>query len=119
MATHCADCKIALTADERRYYEHRCEKCENILWGRIMGDRVPFMTWEKAETATIDDDAYYLVHDNGHEWRDFDLSIQRGVLVRHKLEPSFVRGRPEWIAKIIRPSSLVGSPADEREVNHD
>lgn len=68
------------------------------------------MNWEKAETAMIDDTAYYLVQDNGHEWRDFDLSVQRGYMIRHKLEPSYIRGRPEWVAKVIRPAGVVGSP---------
>lgn len=38
MSDHCADCKIALTLDERRYYENRCERCERILWGRLVDD---------------------------------------------------------------------------------
>jgi hypothetical protein len=70
------------------------------------------MNWEKAETAAINDSAYYVVQDNGHEWRDFDLSVQRGVMVRRKLEPSYVRGRPEWIAKVIRP--VANTPADRK-----
>jgi len=68
------------------------------------------MNWEKAEMAAIDDSAYYLVQDNGAEWRDFDLSVQKGYLVRGRLEPRFVRGRPEWIAKIIRPAGCRDEP---------
>ena len=36
--THCVDCKIALTLDERRYYHWRCEKCERVLWGQLTGE---------------------------------------------------------------------------------
>lgn len=64
------------------------------------------MIWEKAEKADIDPGAYYLVQDNGHEWRDFDLSIMPGRMVTHKLEPHYVRGRPEWVAKITRPQTI-------------
>lgn len=64
------------------------------------------MNWEKAETAEIDPKAFYLVQDNGHEWRDFDLSIIKGVLVIDRLKPDWVRGRPEWICKITRPFPL-------------
>jgi hypothetical protein len=35
--------------------------------------------------------------------------IMPGTMVRRRLEPSYVRGRPEWIAKIVRPVD-VGSP---------
>ena len=62
------------------------------------------MTWERAENATIDPSAYYVVQHNGHEWRDFDLAILSGRMVAAHLEPHYVRGRPEWIAKIVRPS---------------
>lgn len=67
------------------------------------------MNWEKAETAAINDMDFYLVQDNGREWRDFDLSILKGYVVRARLRPEYVRGRPEWIVKIIRPSALVAS----------
>jgi hypothetical protein len=67
------------------------------------------MNWEKADAAMIEDTAYYIVQDNGHEWSDHDLSVQKGYLVRRKLEPNYVRGRPEWIAKIIRPAGAVGT----------
>ena len=67
------------------------------------------MIWEKAEKTDIDPDAHYLVQDNGHEWRDFDLSIMIGRMVIHKLQPNYVRGRPEWIAKITRPIGVVGN----------
>ncbi len=65
------------------------------------------MDWESAETARIDDNAFYVVQDNGSEWRDHDLSVQKGYLVRRKLEPDYVRGRPEWIAKIVPPSRVL------------
>lgn len=61
------------------------------------------MTWERADTAVIDEDAYYIVQHNGHEWRDFDLAVLSGMLVTKYLGPTWVRGRPEWIAKIVRP----------------
>ena len=64
----------------------------------------PRMPWQRADTAEIDPESFYLVQDNGGEWRDFDLSIMRGRMVIHKMEPSYIRGRPEWIAKIDRPS---------------
>jgi hypothetical protein len=67
------------------------------------------MKWERAEGAVIEDRAHYVVQHNGHEWRDFDLMIMPGTMVRRRLEPSYVRGRPEWIAKIVRPVD-VGSP---------
>lgn len=63
------------------------------------------LLWEKAADAEIDESANYLVADNGHEWRDFDLSVMRGIMVKSRLRPSYVRGRPEWIAKIVRPNS--------------
>jgi hypothetical protein len=63
------------------------------------------MNWERAETAEIDFRAFYLVKDNGGEWRDFDLHIMRGQMVNHKLAPNYIRGRPEWICKIIAPVS--------------
>ena len=66
------------------------------------------MNWERAETATIDPTCHYLVQHNGHEWRDFDLMIMPGMMVQRRLEPSYVRGRPEWVAKIVRPA-LVGT----------
>lgn len=64
------------------------------------------MTWERADEAVIDADAYYVVQHNGHEWRDFDLSILSATLVARRLRPDYVRGRPEWIAKIVRPPAL-------------
>lgn len=62
------------------------------------------MQWKKAELVNIDLDAYYVVKDNGGEWRDFDLCILRGIMVAKRLDPEHVRGRPEWIAKITRPA---------------
>lgn len=62
------------------------------------------MTWERADEAVIDTDAYYVVQHNGHEWRDFDLAVLSGVMVKYRLMPPYVRGRPEWVAKIVRPT---------------
>lgn len=62
------------------------------------------MTWERATDAVIDPDAYYVVQHNGHEWRDFDLAILRGTMVQFRLKPTYERGRPEWVAKINRPT---------------
>ena len=64
------------------------------------------MIWEKAEKTDIDPNAYYVVQHNGHEWRDFDLAIMHGIMVLKRLEPDYVRGRPEWVAKIVRPAAL-------------
>lgn len=64
------------------------------------------MNWEPAETAAIEETAFYLVQDNGMEWRDHDLHVMKGYVVRGRLAPHIVRGRPEWIAKIVRPSPL-------------
>jgi hypothetical protein len=69
------------------------------------------MNWERADTAEIDSSAYYLVQHNGHEWRDFDLMIMHGLMVNRRLEPDYVRGRPEWVAKIIRPTGDVSRSA--------
>ena len=62
------------------------------------------MTWERADEAMIDTDAYYIVQHNGHEWRDFDLAVMSGVMVKYRLLPNYVRGRPEWVAKVTRPT---------------
>lgn len=64
------------------------------------------MKWEKAEHVNIDDEAYYVVQTNGGEWRDFDLFVLRGALVNYRLNPDYVRGRPVWICKIIRPEGV-------------
>lgn len=64
------------------------------------------MHWEKAEEAVIDPDAYYVVQDNGGEWRDFDLCVIRGLMVERRLRPEHVRGRPQWVAKITNPTSV-------------
>lgn len=70
------------------------------------------MNWERAETAAIDEMAFYLVQDNGMEWRDHDLHVMKGYLVRARLEPQIVRGRPVWVAKIVRPVDAVSSPVE-------
>lgn len=67
----------------------------------------PTMQWEDATKAAIDPDAYYVVQHNGHEWRDFDLGVISGRLVQLRLEPNYVRGRPEWVAKIVRPNMSI------------
>lgn len=65
----------------------------------------PPMNWERADEAEIDPHAYYVVQTNAGEWRDFDLVVLSGLMVQKKLEPSYVRGRPVWVAKITRPVS--------------
>ena len=45
------------------------------------------MTWEDATKVTIDPKAYYVVQHNGGEWRDFDLGVISGTLVKMRLEP--------------------------------
>jgi hypothetical protein len=62
------------------------------------------MQWEDARSASIDEDAYYLVQTNGGEWRDFDLAVLNGRLVARRMGPNYVRGRPMWVAKIDRPT---------------
>lgn len=69
------------------------------------------MAWMPAALSNIDLDAYYLVKDNGGEWRDFDLHVMHGRMVAHRLNPDYVRGRPQWVAKITR-------PATEQETQH-
>ena len=69
------------------------------------GELNKLMVWERADEAIIDPDAYYVVQHNGHEWRDFDLAILSGGLVTRRLQPDYVRGRPEWIARVVRPTS--------------
>lgn len=64
------------------------------------------ITWEKAAEAEIDEQSYYVVQHNGGEWRDFDLAVMSGPMVRRRLEQDYVRGRPVWIAKINRPAQL-------------
>lgn len=71
------------------------------------------MQWENAKTAKIDLDAYYVVQTNAHEWRDFDLAVLAGHIVNFRLQPHYVRGRPEWIAKIVRPNDAALT-ADQR-----
>lgn len=71
------------------------------------------LLWEKADEAEIDESANYLVADNGHEWRDFDLHVMRGIMVKHRLRPGFVRGRPEWVAKVVRPDALTSFSSKE------
>jgi hypothetical protein len=66
------------------------------------------MNWEKAETAEIDPKSFYLVKDNGGEWRDFDLSILKGPIVKYRMRPEIVRGRPVWISKITDPTLTSG-----------
>jgi hypothetical protein len=63
------------------------------------------MQWERAEEAQIDPSSYYVVQTNGGEWRDFDLSVWNGRIVQASMVPDYVRGRPVWVAKIIRPES--------------
>ena len=58
------------------------------------------MIWEDATKVEIDPKAYYVVQHNGGEWRDFDLGVLSGSLVKLRLEPNYVRGRPIWVAKV-------------------
>jgi hypothetical protein len=64
------------------------------------------MQWERAEEALIDLSSYYVVQTNGGKWRDFDLSVWHGRVVRARMVPEYVRGRPVWIAKIVRPETV-------------
>jgi hypothetical protein len=63
------------------------------------------MRWERADEAVIDKDAYYTVRHNGFQWQDFNLSVFSGYLVERYLRHDYIRGRPEWIAKIVPPIS--------------
>lgn len=60
--------------------------------------------WIKAEDVVVDETAYYLVKTNGDQWRDPSLYTMRGYEVARKLEPGYIRGRPEWVAKINVPA---------------
>jgi len=75
-------------------------------WIRFRGEELPVLVWEKAEATKLDEDedAKYLVKTNGDEWRGLDLLVLPAVLVKMHLRPNYVRGRPQWIAKIKRPS---------------
>jgi hypothetical protein len=68
----------------------------------VCGGAMPF---EDARSAAIDDSAYYIVQTNGAEWRDFDLAVLKGYMVRRRTENDYVRGRPVWVAKIVRPAA--------------
>ena len=59
--------------------------------------------WDRPENVEIDDDALYLVRTNGGEWRDADTFVWRGIHVRKRLGTNFMRGRPEWIARVFEP----------------
>jgi hypothetical protein len=48
--THCADCEVALTLDERRYYGDRCEDCERHL-NSLVQPRDQFMEGYKRDTV--------------------------------------------------------------------
>jgi hypothetical protein len=63
------------------------------------------MQWERAEEAQIDPRSFYVVQTNGGEWRDLDLYVLKGAIVQSHLKPEHVRGRPVWVAKIIRPEA--------------
>ncbi len=62
------------------------------------------MNWERADRAEIDDKARYLVLTNGAEWRDNDAELWHGLMVKRRLLPEYVRGRPVWIMKIVVPT---------------
>ena len=65
---------------------------------------VPTTLWVQADAADIDDAAHYLVKTNAGEWRDADLRVMKGYEVKRKREPSYIRGRPVLIARIIDPN---------------
>lgn len=67
---------------------------------------LPDVKWHRADEAEIDEKADYLVLTNGGEWRDADLFVWYGMMVQRRLVPTYVRGRPVWIAKITRPETL-------------
>lgn len=60
--------------------------------------------WDHAEDVEIEDRKYYLVKTNGGEWRDVDLKLMPGVMLRHYLKPNIVRGRPIWVAEVNEPT---------------
>ena len=60
--------------------------------------------WTRADDIEVDEAADYLVKTNGDQWSDPCLRTMRGYEVARKLEPGYVRGRPEWIAKINVPA---------------
>ncbi len=61
------------------------------------------MCWIPARIEDIDDHADYIVQTNDGEWRDPDLFIMHGFMIRYRLNPDFVRGRPICVAKITTP----------------
>jgi hypothetical protein len=78
---------------------------DNMTTGLTRGlAQRPAMQWERAEQDKIDVSADYVVKDNGGEWRDHDLHVMSGFMVKRKLDPNYVRGRPVWVAKIVAPS---------------
>ncbi len=61
------------------------------------------MCWIPARIEDIDDDAFYIVKTDSREWRDLDIFVMRGFMVRHDLNPDHARGRPICVAKITPP----------------
>lgn len=63
------------------------------------------MDWINADAAQhlIEDHTMYLVKTNGSEWRDGDLFIWPGVMVKNRMRPEIVRGRPTHISIITKP----------------
>lgn len=59
--------------------------------------------WKRPEEVEIDDRQEYIVHTNGGEWRDPDLRLMPGLMVKHFLKPQIVRGRPMWLAAVNPP----------------
>lgn len=89
-------------------FENQKPHCEgppdrDPLMDRMIKEARTDMAWEKAEGARLDPEAYYLVKTNGGEWLDHDLAIMRAKMIEFRLQPHYVRGRPEWVAKITNP----------------
>lgn len=61
------------------------------------------MKWMKAEGAVLEDGAEYLVKTNAGEWGDRDHEIMRPAMIRFRMSPHYVRGRPVWVARITDP----------------
>ncbi len=62
------------------------------------------MCWIPARIEDIDDDAFYIVKTDGREWRDLDIFVMHGFMVRHDLNLNHhTRGRPVCVAKITTP----------------
>jgi hypothetical protein len=69
--------------------------------------------WVLPNIEFIEDAAFYLVKDNGRSQGDLDLRIMKGVVLKNKLHPKWVRKRPIAVAKINEPAWLQKRPENQ------